>query len=84
MAWVACFGPPIARRLRAQRGKASGHWHLEEMFVSIGGRRLYLWRAVDGAGEILDVLVQAKRDKRAALHLTRKLLKKQEMAPRRW
>ena len=79
--WVARFGPPIARRLRAQRGKANGCWHLDEMFISIGGRRLYLWRAVEGEGEILDVLVQAKRDKRAALRLMRKLLMKQGMAP---
>jgi transposase-like protein len=80
-AWVARFGPPIARRLRARRGKPSGRWHLDEMFVSIGGRRMYLWRAVDDEGEILDVLVQARRDKRAALRLMRKLLKKQGMAP---
>jgi putative transposase len=79
--WVARFGPPIARRLRAQRGQSNGRWHLDEMFVSIGGRRLYLWRAVDGEGEILDVLVQAERDKRAALRLMKKLLKKQGTAP---
>lgn len=51
------------------------------MFVAIGGRRMYLWRAVDGEGEILDVLVQPRRDKRAALRLMRKLLKKQGKAP---
>jgi transposase-like protein len=65
-AWVTRFGPSIARRLRAQRGPSNGRWHLDERFLSIGGRRMYLWRAVDGEGEILDVLVQAKRDKRAA------------------
>ena len=80
-AWVARFGPPIARRLRVRRGLSNGSWHLDEMFASIGGRRMYLWRAVDGEGEILDVLVQARRDKRAALRLMRKLLKKQGMAP---
>jgi putative transposase len=80
-AWVARFGPPIARRLRAQRGPSNGRWHLDEMFVAIGGRRLYLWRAIDGEGEILDVLVQARRDKRAALRLMRKLLKKQGVRP---
>jgi transposase-like protein len=79
--WVARFGPPIARRLRAQRGKPSGCWHLGEMFASIGGRRMYLWRAVDGEGEILNVLVQARRDNRAALRLMRKLLRKHGMAP---
>lgn len=49
--------------------------------VSIQGRRMYLWRAIDSEGEILDVLVQFKRDKAAALKLMRKLLKKQGFAP---
>src|SRR3954462_12626125 len=52
------------------------------MVVSIRGRRMYLWRAVDSEGEILDLLVQPKRDKAAALRLMRKLLKKQGYAPR--
>jgi transposase-like protein len=59
-------------------------WHLEEMFVRIGGKQMYLWRAVDAEGEILEVLVQAKRDKRAALKLIRKLLKKHATAPTEW
>lgn len=80
--WVTKFGPPIARRLRHSRPKAHPLWHLDEMFVSIAGRRMYLWHAVDQDGEVLDVLVQAKRDKRAALKLMRKLLKKQGFAPR--
>jgi putative transposase len=79
--WVARFGPLIARRLRRQRGRPSDRWHLDEMFVRIGGRQIYLWRAIDAEGEILDVLVQGKRDKRAALRLMRKLLKKQGIAP---
>jgi putative transposase len=54
------------------------------LFVSIGGRRMYLWRAVDDEGEVLDVLVQAKPDKRSALKLMRKLLKKQGFAPESW
>ncbi len=80
--WVSKFGPCIARRLGRSRPKAHPLWHLDEMFVSIGGRRMYLWRAVDQNGEVLDVLVQAKRDKHAALKLMRKLLKKQGFAPR--
>jgi transposase-like protein len=54
------------------------------MFVRIGGKQMYLWRAVDAEGEVLDVLVQAKRDKRAARKLVRKLLKRQGMAPSEW
>src|SRR3954464_10246373 len=59
--------PLIARRLRRRRGPSSGVWHLDEMFVKIAGRQMYLWRAVDGEGEILDMLVQSRRDKAAAL-----------------
>ena len=56
-------------------------WHFDEMFVSIGGRKMYLWRAVDAEGEVLDILVQSKRDKRAAKRLMRKLLRKNGMRP---
>ena len=57
-------------------------WHLDEMFISIRGKRMYLWRAVDSEGEVLDFLIQSKRNKAAALKLMRKLLKKQGFAPR--
>src|SRR5215208_2854216 len=63
--WVARFGPLIARRLRRRRGRPSNIWHLDEMFVRIAGWTMYLWRAVDGEGEVLDMLVQSRRDKRA-------------------
>lgn len=56
-------------------------WHLDEMVAVIGGRRIYLWRAVDDEGEVLDILVQKRRDKAAAVKLMRKLLKKQGFAP---
>ena len=80
--WVKRFGPPIARGLRRGRPQAHPLWHLDEMYVSIGGRWLYLWRAIDRNGEVLDILVQARRDKRAALKLMRKLLKKHGFVPR--
>src|SRR5712671_610482 len=79
--WVAVFGPLIARRLRAMRPKPHTTWHLDEMFVSIGGKRMYLWRAVDAEGEVLDCLVQSRRNKRAATKLMRKLLKKYGFVP---
>jgi putative transposase len=82
--WALKFGTLYARKLRLQRPQPSGRWHLDEVFVSIGGRRMYLWRAVDDEGEVLDVLVQARRDKRAALKLMRKLLKKHGVAPEHW
>src|SRR3954469_18669004 len=82
--WVLSFGPVIARRLRARRPRPHARWHLDEVFVRIGGKQMYLWRAVDAEGEVLDVLVQPKRDRRAAQKLMRKLLKKQGMAPEAW
>src|SRR5438552_5429197 len=78
---LAVFGPVIARRLRAMRPKPHTTWHLDEMFVSIGGKRMYLWRAVDAEGEVLDCLVQSRRNKRAALRLMRKLIRKYRMVP---
>src|SRR3954467_10708403 len=80
--WVLKFGPAYARNLRRLRPRPSDQWHLDEMVISIQGRRMYLWRAVDGEGEVLDLLVQAKRDKAATLRLMRKLLKKEGYAPR--
>jgi putative transposase len=82
--WVLTFGPMIARRLRARRPKPHGRWHLDEMCVRVGGKQMYLWRAVDAEGEVLDVLLQPKRDRRAAQKLMRKLLKKQGMVPDEW
>ncbi|MEQ9639614.1 MAG: IS6 family transposase [Alphaproteobacteria bacterium] len=79
--WVAKFGPAYARRLRSMRPKADRRWHLDEMFVSIGGRMMYLWRAVDAEGEVLDILVQRRRNKRAAAKLIRRLLKRQGCMP---
>ena len=80
--WVLKFGPAIARRLRrAVRGRAidgtSTRW-----WCGSPAERMYLWRAVDHEGEVLDMLVQRRRDTRAALRLMRKLLKKQGFAPK--
>ena len=73
--WVLKFGPAFARELRRRRPRPSSQWHLDEMAVQIGGRRVWLWRAVDSEGELLDLLVQPRRDKAAAEKLMRKLLK---------
>jgi transposase-like protein len=61
--------------------RPSDRWHLDEMVVRIAGERLYLWRAVDDEGEVLD-MVQRRRDTRSALRLMRKLLKKQDFVPK--
>jgi transposase-like protein len=79
--WVNHFGPMIAANLRKRRPKPYTTWHLDEVYLKIDGRMVYLWRAVDAEGEVLDVLVQAKRNKRAALKLMRKLLKKYGFVP---
>jgi putative transposase len=80
--WVLKFGPVIARNLRRRRPRPSDRWHLDEMVVRIAGKHMYLWRAVDHEGEILDMLVQRRRDKGAALRLVRKLLRKLGFAPK--
>ena len=79
--WVLKFGPFFARELRHRRPRPTSRWHLDEMAVAIAGRRFWLWRAVDDEGEVLDLLVQSRRDKAAAVKLMRKLLKKQGFAP---
>jgi len=79
--WVLKFGKQYARRIDCNRPRPSGRWHLDEVFVSISGKRMYLWRAVDDEGEVLEVLVQSRRNKKAALKLMRKLLKKQGFIP---
>lgn len=79
--WTHKFGPAYARRIRLRRPHCSGKWHLDEVFVRIGGKLHYLWRAVDDEGEVLEVLVQSKRNRKAALKLMRKLLKRQGFVP---
>ena len=79
--WVLKFGPIIARNLRETRPKAHSRWHLDEMVVSIAGQKMYMWRAVDSEGEVLEILVQSRRDKAAALRLLRKLLRRQGFVP---
>ena len=81
--WVNHFGPMIAADLRKRRLKPHTTWHLDEVYLKIDGRMVYLWRAVDAEGEVLDVLVQSKRNKHAALKLMRKLLRKYAFVPER-
>lgn len=78
---VIKFGPLIAANLRRGRPRPTGRWHLDEVVVKIGGRRMYLWRAVDDEGEVLDVLVQKRRNKHAALKLLLRLLRNTGIHP---
>src|ERR1700730_867441 len=79
--WVHKFGRLIAKYLRETRPKPHSRWHLDEMVVSIAGRQMYMWRAVDSEGEVLEILVQPQRDKAAAVRLLRKLLRRQGFVP---
>ncbi|KAA0685016.1 IS6 family transposase [Azospirillum brasilense] len=79
--WVLKFGPAIAGNLRRLRPKPSPRWHLDEMVIRVSGKLMHLWQAVDDEGEVLEMLVQRRRDKAAALKLMRKLLKKHGFAP---
>jgi len=81
--WCRTFGLDYARRLRHRRRRQGGTWHLDELFVKIQGRQQYLWRAVDEDGDVLDILVQSRRNKRAAKRFFRKLLERQGREPRR-
>src|SRR6202040_1885961 len=71
----------LPENLRENRPKPYTRWHLDEMVVSIAGRQMYMWRAVDCEGEVLEILVQPQRDKVAALRLLRKLLRHQGFVP---
>jgi transposase-like protein len=73
--WSVEFGLAYGRKLRRAHPRADVRWHLDEVFVTINGKSVCLWRAVDCEGEVLDVLVQSRRNKRAALELMQKLLK---------
>ena len=79
--WVLKFGGIYAQRIRRRRPRQSDRWHLDEVFLRIGGRIHYLWRAVDDEGEVLDIIVQSRRNRKAALKLLRKLLKRQGYVP---
>ena len=80
--WCAKFGQAYASRLRRRRTPPGDKWHLDEVFIKINGRRQYLWRAVDQDGNVLDILVQPRRDAKAAKRFLRKLMKKQCASPR--
>ena len=81
--WFLKFGPVIAANLKRARPKPSDHWHLDEMAVLIRGQRYWLWRAVDNEGEVLDFVVQRRRDAKVAAKLLRKLLKRHKIRPTR-
>ena len=80
--WARKFGQAFANQIRRRLSRAGDKWHLDEAVITIAGQKHWLWRAVDQTGLVLDVLVQSRRDKRAANRLLRKLLKRQGRPPR--
>ena len=80
--WCQKFGPDYARKLKKRQGRLGDTWHIDEVFVTIQGQRQYLWRAVDQDGDTLDILVQRRRNQRAAERFFRRLLKGQGGEPR--
>jgi putative transposase len=79
---VPSFGQAYANGLRRRRPRPGDKWHLDEVFIKIGGKTHYLWRAVDQEGNVLDILVTSRRDTTAATRFFRKLLKGLEYVPR--
>ena len=81
--WCLKFGPNYATLSKAAAGRLGDTWYMDEVFVSIQGKRQYLWRAVDQDGDVLDILVQSRRDAQSAARFFRRILKGQGAEPRR-
>src|SRR3979490_2781529 len=75
--WARKFGQQFANQIRRRLPRVGDKWHLDEVVLKITGVKHWLWRAVDQAGVVLDVLVQSRRHKQAPKRLLRKLLKRQ-------
>ena len=75
--WALKFGQGFANQIRRRLPAPGDKWHFDEVVISIAGRKHWLWRAVDQHGVVLDILVQSRRNAKAAKRVLRKLLKKQ-------
>jgi len=80
--WCLKFGPRYLRSLKRREGRLGDDWYIDEMSVSIAGKQQYLWRAVDQDGNVLDILIQSRRDLMAAERFFRRVLKGQGSEPR--
>ena len=81
--WVDKFGRTYANRIKSSAKRPLPVWHLDEVYTKINGKMVYLWRAIDDEGTVLDVVVQARRNTTAAPRLLRKLLRHQGIMPER-
>ena len=80
--WCQKFGPDYARKLKKRQGRWGDPWHIDEVFITMQGQRHYLYRAVDQDGDVIDILVQRRRNQRAAERFFRRLIKGQGQEPR--
>jgi len=81
--WVDKFGSTYARRIKSRSECPSPIWHLDEVYTKINEKMVYLWRAVDDEGTVLDIVIQHRRNTKAAVRLLRKLLRNQGVKPKR-
>ena len=79
--WCKKYGPSYCKQVKKNRGQLGDTWYLDEVFIKINGVLHYLWRAVDQDGDEIDILVQKRKDKQAAMLFFKKLLKGQEGMP---
>jgi putative transposase len=75
--WCQKFGPSYARKHKKRQGRLGGTWHIDDRFVTIQGEQQYLWRAVDQGGNVIDILMQRRRNRRTAERFFRRVLKGQ-------
>jgi putative transposase len=80
--WCLKFGQSSANELRKRHPRCGDKWHMDEVVLTIRGQKHYLWRALDQHGNVLDILVQSYRNKKAAQRFFRKLLKGLHYVPR--
>lgn len=81
--WCLKFGPRYQRSLKRREGRLGDDWFVDEVFISIGDKRHYLWRAVDQDGDVLDIMIQHRRDQKAAERFFMRVLKGQASEPGR-
>jgi putative transposase len=79
--WCRKFASDYAKRLKKKQGRLGDTWHLDEVFVKINGQQQYLWRAVDQDGDVIDILLQSRRDQHAAERFIRRLVRGQGKEP---
>jgi putative transposase len=79
--WCRKFGPGYAQRLKRKQGRLGDIWYLDELFVRINGQQQYLWRAIDQDGDVIDILLQPRRDQGAAERFLRRLVRGQHREP---